>query len=282
MHNYNQSQPPLTPGTSLFGAGGALLVLCFFLPWFSACNIAISGKDLAFGIDTGFGTSTAGTYPWLAFVPVAGLVAVGLAFFNWNQPLQVVQRRALVGIGTAGAALGLLLIVGIGFIRAVNDSTNTIVNASIEFGFYASFLVASAMLGGALLDLRGQSWGVRPTLSAMPNAAPYTQPRASPLPLPAPSAWLQGRSGEYAGSQISITSDNWVIGRSANSQLHLSDTTVSRTHALIRVAQGRYFLQDQGSQAGTQINGQAITAQMLNDGDVVTIGDNTFIFRIRN
>jgi hypothetical protein len=54
----------------------------------------------------------------------------------------------------------------------------------------------------------------------------------------------------------------------------------SRHHAVIRHAQGRYFLQDQGSTHGTSLNGRQVQAAALNDGDVIAIGSATFRFRL--
>lgn len=70
------------------------------------------------------------------------------------------------------------------------------------------------------------------------------------------------------------------IGRGTGSDLRLTDTTVSRRHACIRYAQGAWYIQDKGSASGTFINGQRVQAKRLNDGDQITIGKSTFIFRI--
>ncbi len=290
MQPYRRTEPPVTPGTSLFGVGGALLMLLFFMPWFSACNIAVTGKDLAFGLNTGFGTSTAGTYPWLAFVPLAGLVAVGLALFNMNQSLGTVKRRSIIAIGAGGWALLLLVIVGLGFLNAASNPQYSLVQLRIEFGFIASVLTAALIAIGGSLDLVGLNWAGfiasraspprAPAYKSPPYASPPTLPEPQPFVATAAQAWLIGQRGEFAGRRIPVGGDHWEIGRSANSHLRLSDTQVSRTHALVRYAQGRYFLQDQGSTMGTLVNGRPITAVALSDGDVIAIGDDMFVFRL--
>jgi hypothetical protein len=93
------------------------------------------------------------------------------------------------------------------------------------------------------------------------------------------SAWLEGVSGEFRDRSISLSQGATLLGRSRECQVQLRERRISRRHALIRYAQGRYFLQDQGSPLGTQVNGQAIRAVALNDGDIITIGDATFRFR---
>jgi pSer/pThr/pTyr-binding forkhead associated (FHA) protein len=73
--------------------------------------------------------------------------------------------------------------------------------------------------------------------------------------------------------------DGLIIGRGRGADVQLTDTTVSRRHAIIRVSQGQCFIQDPGSSNGTYVNGRRITAQALRDGDRITIGDAELIFR---
>lgn len=91
-------------------------------------------------------------------------------------------------------------------------------------------------------------------------------------------AWLEGLSGEWAGKRISL-SENTLLGRSRECNVRISDPRVSRRHARICWAQGRYYLQDQGSTHGTLVNGQPVAATVLQDGDVISIGGVTFRFR---
>lgn len=104
---------------------------------------------------------------------------------------------------------------------------------------------------------------------------------------PAPSAaglataQLTGLSGVRAGQVVSIPPSGLTIGRGTDNALHLSgDRAISRRHAVIRFARDRWFLQDQGSTAGTFVNGQRVNATTLNDGDRVQIGSTEFEFRI--
>jgi pSer/pThr/pTyr-binding forkhead associated (FHA) protein len=60
--------------------------------------------------------------------------------------------------------------------------------------------------------------------------------------------------------------------------VYLGGTHTSRNHATIRKAQGRWFIQDEGSTTGTYVNGQRVTARELVDGDVIRIGDHTMVF----
>lgn len=70
-----------------------------------------------------------------------------------------------------------------------------------------------------------------------------------------------------------------TIGRSRNCNIFLEDLVVSRYHSTINeLASGDYELVDNKSATGTFVNGQAITHTILQEGDVIQIGTNKFIF----
>jgi len=66
------------------------------------------------------------------------------------------------------------------------------------------------------------------------------------------------------------------IGRAEDNDIVVADPAVSRHHAELRNAGGQYHLVDLGSNNGTFVNGQRITAAPLSPGDVVVIGTSTF------
>ena len=64
-----------------------------------------------------------------------------------------------------------------------------------------------------------------------------------------------------------------VIGRGRDCDLVLSDLTVSRTHAMLRLFGDEWFLEDLGSTNGTRVNGLRIrTPSMVRPGDRVSFG----------
>ena len=71
-----------------------------------------------------------------------------------------------------------------------------------------------------------------------------------------------------------------TMGRGSNNDVHLSDPTASRNHALIRrLGDGNYYLVDMGSSNGTFVNGQRIvTPHALEDADQIQIGDCLIVF----
>lgn len=122
-----------------------------------------------------------------------------------------------------------------------------------------------------------------PAVQRPPSAAPTSPPPAADLPAPPPnvSAWMDGVGGPVQGQRFILKPEDTLVGRSTVCTVQVSDPKVSRRHFLIRFGNGAYFLQDQNSSRGTQINGQPVMAQRLYDGDRITIGDSRLVFRQR-
>lgn len=68
------------------------------------------------------------------------------------------------------------------------------------------------------------------------------------------------------------------IGRRLDNQLILDNPHVSRTHAQLRVRDGRYVLFDLGSTAGTKVNGRAVKQHVLRAGDVITVAEIRLVY----
>ena len=88
---------------------------------------------------------------------------------------------------------------------------------------------------------------------------------------------LIGRSGEVRGHNYPLT-DGILIGRGTNCQIRLSEQTVSRQHARLRLSQGSWFIQDLGSNQGTFVNDKRVSAATLRNGDRIRIGRSEFEF----
>ena len=67
-----------------------------------------------------------------------------------------------------------------------------------------------------------------------------------------------------------------LVGRSQVCNLVIQDPSASRRHARFEVKEGRCFVEDLGSSAGTCKNGEFITRAELRDGDVVSLGQMQF------
>ncbi len=68
------------------------------------------------------------------------------------------------------------------------------------------------------------------------------------------------------------------IGRKGNNHIIINDPHVSRHHAQIRHAEGRYLLIDLHSTVGTSVNGERVEHAFLEPGDVISIGGVPLIF----
>lgn len=101
-------------------------------------------------------------------------------------------------------------------------------------------------------------------------------PTGSPVPPGASLVILGGFSG---GKTISVSGTAFTIGRSTDSALRLNKSDISRRHAVIRYARGRWFIQDQNTTTGTFVNGRRVTATALSNGDVIRVGDVEMRFR---
>jgi adenylate cyclase len=78
--------------------------------------------------------------------------------------------------------------------------------------------------------------------------------------------------------EISLEKASFTCGRGADNDLCLQDNLLSRQHLAIRSENGQFVAHDMGSTNGTFVNDQRVTRKVLNNGDIVRIGDATFLF----
>jgi hypothetical protein len=75
-------------------------------------------------------------------------------------------------------------------------------------------------------------------------------------------------------------SDEVRIGRNQDNEVRIDNPALSRYHASIEAVSGIYLVKDYGSQNGTYVNGEKVVGRRgLNDGDRITVGKFTLIFR---
>ncbi len=80
-------------------------------------------------------------------------------------------------------------------------------------------------------------------------------------------------------TQYPITRTTWRIGRSENNELPLDDASVSRMHAEIhRNDDGSFGIIDMGALNTIYINNKKVKKAILQEGDIIDIGDITLIF----
>ncbi|HYV36134.1 MAG TPA: SpoIIE family protein phosphatase [Gemmataceae bacterium] len=93
-------------------------------------------------------------------------------------------------------------------------------------------------------------------------------------------ASLQVVKGSNKGAEVSLEKgDKWVMGRNADCQVVINLPSVSREHAIIRLMQGKFFIEDLKSRNGTTVNNAEIKVRTeLNHNDQIKICDSLFTF----
>jgi pSer/pThr/pTyr-binding forkhead associated (FHA) protein len=92
-------------------------------------------------------------------------------------------------------------------------------------------------------------------------------------------------AGPETGREIVVGDNGMTIGRVSQStawEVHLNDRAVSRPHARLERNAMNYILIDLGSANGTTVNERLIIAPIiLNDGDIISMGDTKLIFSLK-
>ena len=88
------------------------------------------------------------------------------------------------------------------------------------------------------------------------------------------AAWREPRTARLTLP----TAEQMTIGRSRASGCIVADPSVSRAHAVVRFAGGRWWLRDAGSTNGTYVNDWRITGETeIRPGDEVAFGAVRFV-----
>jgi serine phosphatase RsbU (regulator of sigma subunit)/pSer/pThr/pTyr-binding forkhead associated (FHA) protein len=93
-------------------------------------------------------------------------------------------------------------------------------------------------------------------------------------------AALHVLKGNNQGTVVTLeNTDQWVMGRNADCQIVVNLPAVSREHAVIRMVQGKFYIEDLKSRNGTAVNNQDIKARTeLKHNDRIKICDAIFAF----
>ena len=91
-------------------------------------------------------------------------------------------------------------------------------------------------------------------------------------------AWLLV-PGDGGQRRVDLSAELTRIGRSAEADVRLSDTGVSRLHAELRRLGDDVVLVDLGSTNGTTLNGRKVLEGRLRDGDRIGVGTSSLVFR---
>jgi len=81
------------------------------------------------------------------------------------------------------------------------------------------------------------------------------------------------KKGLSSKTKFDITADSMTIGRDPKNDIHLSDQSISRKHAIIhRLPNGGFEIQDVGSTSGTVVDGKKTVRAHLANGSIVILG----------
>ena len=80
-------------------------------------------------------------------------------------------------------------------------------------------------------------------------------------------------SGQHVGARFHLNGEVITIGRDAVNVIRLEDNGVSRRHAQLSPADGKWIIEDLKSRNGTHVSGKQIERQPLLPGDEIAIGD---------
>ena len=87
-----------------------------------------------------------------------------------------------------------------------------------------------------------------------------------------------GLNEEFQGQSFRLDSEVFRLGRAESNDLAMDDSLVSGSHCYFVFRDERWYVVDDHSTNGTSVNGTEVLESVLNDGDVVTVGETKFRF----
>ncbi len=142
-HLRSESARFITP--AIFG----FAFLCLFFPFVNLAMFSLSGMNLVFGLDIGFGARIGGHWAGVfLFLMILGGIAISL----WDKGS---KHKIII----AFAALGLLFLLGlaIGINNYMSDQLGGFVQVSMGAGFYFLFLAFSVLVALNILFIKTKS-----------------------------------------------------------------------------------------------------------------------------
>ena len=263
---------------------GALLILIgFFLPSVSVSCSMSNSKLQSFSLEN-LRTNPFTDSGALILVLLAALVLMALTFIP-ARTRNTTNYLIFGQLASAGISVLIIIVTLSSLYNKMSGggllSGSSLFNYSLEFGAFVLLLGHILAVIGALFQF-SEAGSVRSPVRADPWVSPaISQPFPPPIPQPAPfaGARLEVVSGNAPRTTIPVA-DNFIVGRSRECQVQVSDQAVSRQHFRLRCAAEAWYLQDMGSAAGTMVNGRMVQAIRLNSGDQIKIGDTLLLFKI--
>ena len=86
------------------------------------------------------------------------------------------------------------------------------------------------------------------------------------------------QKGPDVGERFYLDRAAFSIGRDPHADIFLNDVTVSRKHAVVKLAGSEVSVEDAGSLNGTYVNNVLVERAILRDGDALQVGTFRMIF----
>lgn len=120
-----------------------------------------------------------------------------------------------------------------------------------------------------------------PKLAIRPFSVHEPAPMSVESQIPVMEVWFLDKLSEHGTVRdYRISTLPWVIGRSADCDLTLRSTSVSKEHARIERGTEGVQIVDLGSTNGTHVNGKLVTGTLsLRSGDILNVGEFQFSLR---
>lgn len=107
-----------------------------------------------------------------------------------------------------------------------------------------------------------------------------TLPEAMQAPEPdSPGCYLIGQAPPVSGRVFALRFGTTTIGREASAEINIDEPSVSARHAELTYRADGVAIANLFSTNGTRVNGQPVDNVLLQDGDVITVGNVSFLLR---
>ena len=149
-------------------------------------------------------------------------------------------------------------------LQALSEERNKALSGNIAQDIDFRTVMAGSLLGPRLAEL----------LKASPNAASGAGIPSPPY-IPPPRYLIRSD-----GAELPLDGDVLKLGRAPDNHIVVNDQRVSRYHSVLKRQGTDYMLEDVGAPNGTYVNNQRIQHHLLAPGDVIRVGQTTFVYRV--
>ena len=94
-----------------------------------------------------------------------------------------------------------------------------------------------------------------------------------------PGCYLIGQAPPVSGAVFALRFGTTAIGREGSADINIDEPSVSARHAEITYRADGVAIANLFSTNGTRVNGQAVDSVVLEDGDLITVGNVSFLLR---